>query len=132
MPDGSPIAMPSRARVEAAIQALVDLLDEIDAPTEDMEDDPDRCEARDDAGGALMMEANDHHAGDPDDGEEGEPLEANGDEGDHSGTEDEWGSGGTAWHKIPPINRFGRWEVTDRPGTLLNRETAEVWEGAPF
>lgn len=39
MPDGMTIALPSRERVENAIEALVALLDEIDAPTEDMEED---------------------------------------------------------------------------------------------
>ncbi len=139
MPDGSPIALPSRARVEAAIQVLVDLLDELDAPTEDMEDDnEDACEAFDDWGGidagmsGTRGPGSGAGPGDPEDAEEGEPLELNGDEEDGSGTEDEWVSPGTAWHQIPPLNRFGQWEATDRPGTLLNRETAEIWEGAPF
>lgn len=37
MLDATATALPSRERVEAAIEALVALLDEIDAPTEDME-----------------------------------------------------------------------------------------------
>lgn len=48
-PAGSPAPRISRRRIEAAIQALIDLLDEADAPAEDMEpDDDDCCSASDD------------------------------------------------------------------------------------
>lgn len=56
----------SRAKVEAAIETLVEILDQIDAPTEDLEPEHDKCEAADDD---LAHVFADHGAGASEDAE---------------------------------------------------------------
>lgn len=77
--------LPPRERLEAAVQALIDLLDAMDAPTEDLEpDDQDCCAAYDDCPQTIIL-AGDYGPGDPGDAEDDDGcgdddiLEAQGD-----------------------------------------------------
>jgi len=63
MPDGMTIALPSRERVENAIEALVALLDEIDAPTEDRE--PCQWTNGEAAAGLYLVQDGDDEDSDP-------------------------------------------------------------------
>lgn len=98
MHDDTHTPLPSRQRVEAAIEALVALLDDIDAETEDLEEDD-------------VLEPNgDELDGDPKAEDEHQPPPR------------------YVFGRCPPLGRFGNWQTTDRPGIVHNATTGETWD----
>ena len=80
----------TRADAEKLIAHAIDILDWLDAETEDREPEEDCCDAFDDSLDPILL----HYqkasgAGDEVDAEDDDPAEYNGDESDNSSAEDE-------------------------------------------